>query len=237
MTVLTDIASGDVNIEAELGALINNCGKMRMLSHRVLVTLLIENMKDPSSADGLRDLEANLTEFAKIAADVSPGSATSTLPSDVKQVLARVEAVSPSQSEDLTRFVTTARSLQIRLSEPASQTRTKAIEELADFVKTPLLKTLNTIVEGMGRALNHVVLQRQSQVGQQGKTIRSSIAELEKISRMIMIISVNASIEASRVGEVGRGFSAVAGEIRMLSQSANKVISSLRSQYERKDSA
>jgi methyl-accepting chemotaxis protein len=237
MNMMTDIANGEANIEAELGALINKCGKMRMLSHRVLVTLLIENMKDTSSADGLRDLEANLTEFARIAADVSPGSTTSTLSTDVKRVLAQVEAVSPSQSEDLTCFVATARSLQMRLSEPASQRRTNAIEELADFVKTPLLATLNTIVEGMGRALNHVVSQRQSHVGLQSKTIRSSISELEKISRMIMIISVNASIEASRVGEAGRGFSAVAGEIRMLSQSANKVISSLRSQYDRKDPA
>ena len=140
-----------------------------------------------------------------------------------------------NQSEDLSRFVSSARAIQAKLYEPVSARRTESIEELADFVKTTLLDTLNAIVEGMNRALHYVVSQRQSHLASQSKTIRSSISELEKISRMIMIISVNASIEASRVGAEGRGFSAVAGEIRNLSQSANKVITSLGAQYARDD--
>lgn len=235
MNIMADITDDDSRTEAVLATLINKCGKMRMLSHRVVLTLLLENAKADKCRDALADLEKNITEFAQIAGDITPGSAKSKLPAALKRILVKVEAVSQSQSEELSRFVSIARSIQARLAEPVSARRTEAIEELADFVKTTLLDTLNAIVEGISRALDHVVSHRQSHVGQQSRTIRSSISELEKISRMIMIISVNASIEASRVGAAGRGFSAVASEIRTLSQSANKVISSLRSQYDRED--
>ncbi|MFA8385354.1 MAG: methyl-accepting chemotaxis protein [Pelagibaca sp.] len=232
MTLLAETTDAEVNEEAVLGVLINRCGKMRMLSHRVVVTLLLQSGKDTPCSKGLEGLEKNLLEFSQIAAEVLPGSATSTLPKELRHVLEQVSAVSPSQAEDITRFVSTARSIQQRLTEPRGAALTQPIEELADFVTTTLLDTLNAIVEGIGRALDHVVSHRQSQSGKQTRMIRSSITELEKISRMIMIISVNASIEASRVGEAGRGFSAVATEIRGLSQAANKVISSLRADYE-----
>lgn len=172
-----------------------------------------------------------MSEFAQIASEVALGSSTSTLPYDLRQHLMRVNAVNQNQSDDLMRFVTTARSIQDRLFESASASRTKAIEDLAEFVKRPLLATLNSIVDAISPALKQVVSIQHSETGRQTETIHSAISVLEKISRMIIIISVNASIEASRVGEAGRGFSAVAGEIRSLSQSANKVIGSLRTQY------
>lgn len=232
MTAHLSMTETEPNEEAVLGALINRCGKMRMLSHRVVVTLLLQSGKDTPCSKGLEGLENNLLEFSQIAAEVLPGSATSTLPKGLQRVLEQVNAVSPSQAEDLMRFVSTARSIQSRLTLPGRAALTQPIEELADFVTTTLLDTLNAIVEGIGRALEHVVSQHQSQTDKQTRMIRSSITELEKISRMITIISVNASIEASRVGEAGRGFSAVATEIRGLSQAANKVISSLRADYE-----
>ncbi|WP_300583963.1 methyl-accepting chemotaxis protein [Marivita sp.] len=226
------MANADTNDEAILGTLINRCGKMRMLSHRVVVTLLLEGTKETPCSKAMDELEKDLTEFSKISSDVAPGSKETAVPGHVRRVLEKVEAVGKSQNDTLVEFVTNARLIQHRLKEKGGSHLTKIIEDLAQFVKTTLLATLNSIVEGINRALDHVVSTRQAQSGKQTKMLSSSISELEKISRMIMIISVNASIEASRVGEAGRGFSAVATEIRGLSQSANKVITSLRTQFE-----
>lgn len=223
--------------EAILGPLINRCGKMRMLSHRVVVTLLLANDNASASETSRERLAQDLNEFAQIAADILPGSRDSKLPTSLKRILEHVEAVTPSQSETIGKFIVNGRLIEDRLASGDSAHLSKSIRELADFVSTPLLAALNGIVDGVNKALDHVVSSRESQAGSQSKMIRSSISELEKISRMIMIISVNASIEASRVGEAGRGFSAVAGDIRGLSQSTNKVITSLRAQYERNELA
>lgn len=68
------------------------------------------------------------------------------------------------------------------------------------------------------------VLRRQAQHAQ---TTEIAMAELTDVSKNILFISLNASIEAARVGEPGRGFSVIAQEIRSLAQSAQSTINGL----------
>ena len=50
----------------------------------------------------------------------------------------------------------------------------------------------------------------------------AAISGLDKISKQIFFISINASIEAARVGDAGRGFLQISTDIRALSQSAQQ---------------
>lgn len=61
-----------------------------------------------------------------------------------------------------------------------------------------------------------VIARNQAQVEQ----ANVAITGLDKISKQIFFISINASVEAARVGDAGRGFSQISTEIRALSQSA-----------------
>lgn len=56
------------------------------------------------------------------------------------------------------------------------------------------------------------------------------------ISEQTSLLSLNASIEAARVGESGRGFSVVAAEIRKLADSSNKEISRIKNIVDNVDS-
>tara|TARA_R110002049_G_scaffold117332_2_gene270598 strand:- start:190136 stop:190780 length:645 start_codon:yes stop_codon:yes gene_type:complete len=49
---------------------------------------------------------------------------------------------------------------------------------------------------------------------------REAIEGLDRISKQIFFISINASVEAARVGDAGRGFTQISTDIRALSQSA-----------------
>lgn len=53
------------------------------------------------------------------------------------------------------------------------------------------------------------------------------LSELEKISARIRLVALNAAIEAARVGETGRGFTVVAGEVQRLAGQSGKAVQSV----------
>ena len=64
--------------------------------------------------------------------------------------------------------------------------------------------------------ISHVLAQQHANALQ----AQEAIQRLDKISKQIFFISINASVEAARVGEAGRGFTQISTDIRALSQSA-----------------
>ncbi len=66
--------------------------------------------------------------------------------------------------------------------------------------------------------LNSQVAHQESRVlDERARMIRETVDEIRDVNFRINLIAINASIEAARVGDAGRGFAHIAGEIRGLS--------------------
>lgn len=224
------VDQGDTQAEAVLGQLINLCGKMRMLSHRVVMIALLDGCKGPQKTLGTEAYSKAVDEFSDIASRISLTRAHSPLPETVQDAMRAVQAITPEQEAQLNKFLQTARGLAPDGS--GSGRNESQLVGLAEFVASTLLVTLNEIVTGIGRALDFAVKERSNRSEVNREVISKSVTQIEKISQAVFMISVNASIEAARAGEQGRGFSILASEIRSLSQTSAASVQQLRGQLE-----
>lgn len=87
-------------------------------------------------------------------------------------------------------------------------------------------------------SLNHILLQF-SQVKSKGQDlqnrateVRNIVETVEKIAEQTNLLALNASIEASRAGEYGRGFTVVAIEIRKLAEGSKEAVQTINDNLE-----
>lgn len=84
-----------------------------------------------------------------------------------------------------------------------------------ESINTKVNNTLSELVESSSKSIGSV------------KLISNKISEIEQISRQTNILALNAAIEAARAGDVGKGFSVVAAEVRKLAERSHKAASEI----------
>lgn len=88
----------------------------------------------------------------------------------------------------------------------------------------------------MDALANDLTKERQARVGRASEATQSAqdaMARIEKVSRNVRMISLNASVEAARVGSVGRGFAIIANEIRTMSEDVSHATGHVRDSIQR----
>ena len=78
----------------------------------------------------------------------------------------------------------------------------------------------------------HLWRDRVAKSGSDAEVITNSIRELDRSTQMITIISLNASIEATRLGETGPAFKQIVNEISDISNQMTKIAVSLQERIE-----
>jgi methyl-accepting chemotaxis protein len=86
---------------------------------------------------------------------------------------------------------------------------------------TIVLETLEEKADQTGSSFK-VVEETVSEIKDTAMKISAIVKMIEDISNQTSLLALNASIEASRAGEAGRGFSVVADEIRKLAEDSTK---------------
>lgn len=206
----------EVDVESGLSLLINQSGKMRMLSHRAaMFALLAAQEADMAS---LFELDKAMREFCGILEAIQHGSTTLGVAENVARVLQQSQAIPGSAMDAIESFIRQARQLRRCLERQTCQS--EHLADFARFVSADLLKALNTVTENIGITLQARLDHRNAQEDQTRRAVRSAIESIDHVSQKVKLISLNASIEASHAGEKGRGFSVIAAEIRALSEEA-----------------
>lgn len=200
--VAYEISKGDLNVELptvnrsdEIGDLMNSIGNM--LQNIREQTKEIVNVANVLAA-AVSQITVSLTQVTSGAAETS---------SAVSETTATVEEVKQTVyvSSEKTKNVSNGARQSLQISKAGD----KATEETLEG-----MKGINSQMQAIAESI--IALSEQSQ------NISELIESVDNISEQSSILAVNASIEAAKAGEQGKGFSIVAQEIRNLAEQSKQ---------------
>ncbi|MEL6450200.1 MAG: methyl-accepting chemotaxis protein [Pseudomonadota bacterium] len=143
---------------------------------------------------------------------------------------------SPKQAEPFRRMAQMLRSVQevVETDTARAAARQRA---LSAYILKDLAPEIIALLDILDTALEQQERQRQEWAEKMRKEADDAVARIQTISQMVRLISLNASVEASRAGDAGKAFGVIAHEVKALSESirasAGKVTGTVHALTER----
>ncbi|HAE92800.1 MAG TPA: chemotaxis protein, partial [Tissierella sp.] len=195
----------------------------------------VKNLKESIKADfvGYKGTTDELNVFADKFAEIS--SNMSFTSNEISNVVDQVAGGAINQADETEQVAYKLNDSIVSLNEVVKK-ENAGKEELESAV-TQINQGFEDL-KSTSDSLNHVLLQF-SQVQSKGQDlqnrateVRNIVETVEKIAEQTNLLALNASIEASRAGEYGRGFTVVAMEIRKLAEGSKEAVKTINDNLE-----
>lgn len=214
-------------LESSLLRLMNQTGKLRMLSHRTMMLLLLAQNDTDHQDDYIKDLAKAVKTFEDFARPLLDPDHLNNEFAPACHFLFQNKAIDKTDLDAVEHFITQIKTL-LDKAVRHYQIDTATIRETAQYVSVLLLSRINNILQAIETQMDKMHEMTALENERKNEVIGRSVDELEKSTRMVFMISLNASIEASRLGAGGDGFKQIVREIRDLSDQMGRSASRLK---------
>lgn len=215
INALKKVSEGDLTVNVHLG----RKDEFDILSDNI--NIMINNMKElivKATHVGMTVIEStkNVTENSELLLSSSK---------NISAAISEIQQGNVQQAEDTEQCLKLTDELATQIN--MVHDNSLAIEKIADSTKNVVndgikeIDQLNRVTNENIQVTNDTIRDIE-ELEKESKAITEIIAVINDIAEQTNLLSLNASIEAARAGDAGRGFSVVADEIRNLS---NKSVS------------
>ncbi len=154
-----------------------------------------------------------------------------TVTKDMAGAIMEIGKANEMQAEDTANCALLMQNLSEQIEKVSlhSKEMNAATQATQEVVKggTNILKELNEkSIETSN--ITQIVITGIEELSKKAGNIQNIVATIDEIAEQTNLLSLNASIEAARAGQAGRGFSVVAGEISKLADQSMKAVESIR---------
>ena len=117
--------------------------------------------------------------------------------------------------------------LQASLPDALGKDAPALLGQIGDSVSDELTPAVSGFLAALFDA---VVAAEKAAARKMNQVDSSALGQIDDIAQTINFIAMNASVEAARVGDAGKGFAVIATEIRELSQKSKDAVKRIRSE-------
>lgn len=126
--------------------------------------------------------------------------------------------------------------LSQKLITAAEQDPTKLGQHLRkfnDFRKGPFIDTVGQFCDALWSDIDRERCEEIARAQKSGEALEGALKKLEGIGKHVRLVSLNASVEAARVGDAGRGLGVISVEFKKLAEEIQEISSSARTDIDR----